>query len=190
MRGNKTLPEGNLHHAPDGSRPASEAIPGALAAWAPDRPLPERAPGPESERIVVDEVMPTGSVRLLRAAYDPKGQGAFDIKCWKAEREEVMAGWRLEAFVGMKAPRTVQEGDVFFVADGSKLTPTYDPKGTPRDKARREHLLMDWTASRDFARKQIKEEFAVLSLRSGTSADDEAVRGLVRRASNSLEWKE
>jgi hypothetical protein len=114
--------------------------------------------GPQSERVVVDELFDNGTVRLLRSRRKRnKRKNDFSITAWGWEREDIMETWRVEAFVGFTGGRTLAEGDVFFVADGSELNDKYEP--IPLKAAQQEHLLMDWDDSREMARKDIKEQF-------------------------------
>ena len=111
-----------------------------------------------SERVVVDEIFDNGTTRLLRAKRLPEGaEGDFSIQTWGEEREDFVAVWRVEAFVGFPSKQCLKEGDVFFIADGTKLNNTYKP--IPRERARKEHLLMPWETSRKIARMEIKKQF-------------------------------
>jgi len=169
---------------------------GAMRGWQPDAtPVRARKPGRKSERIVVDEIIPGESdaeerARLLRARYDfERGKGSTDLEYWVDEREDVISAWRVAAFVGMQAPRRLQEGDVFLVLDGSLLHDRYEP--IARAQARREHLLLDWVSSRELARQQMKREFRVLALRQSLGAEEGEARQLVERSTRSLlEWEE
>lgn len=171
---------------------AAKVVAASVRRWLPEGNAIAKVrqpPGRHAERIVVDEVMSTGTVRLLRAKYDPRGEGAFDLEFWLEEREDVLPKWRVEAFVGMRAPRRLQEGDVFFVADGRKLDSRYEP--VERDTARKEHLLMDWVSSRDLAREQMKQEFRVLAMRHSVHAPVPRLRELVRLSNSSLrDWED
>ncbi len=117
----------------------------------------------KSERVVVDEIFDDGMARLLRAQRLPNiaDKESFDIQNWDEEYEDFIESWRVEAFVGFPTNMTLKEGDVFFIADGSKLKANYKP--IPRDKARQEHLLLDWDISRGIARNEIKKQFSMLS---------------------------
>jgi hypothetical protein len=128
-------------------------------------------PTAKSERIVVDEIFDDGTVRLLRAKKSRSStERDLSIEAWNSERETFMQAWQVEAFVGFPTGRKLSEGDVFFIADGSRLTTTY---GTSRDKkhkkplprkvAAREHLLRSVDRSRELARQEIKKEFYKLS---------------------------
>lgn len=60
-----------------------------------------------------------------------------------------------------------------------------------RDRARVQHLLMDWVSSRDLAREQIKQEFRVLAMSHSLRAPESEVRELVHRSSTSLlDWED
>lgn len=117
----------------------------------------------KSERVVVDEIFDDGIARLLRAPRLPKiaDKESFDIQNWGEEYEDFIESWRVEAFVGFPSNIKLKEGDVFFIADGSRLTANYRP--IPREKARQEHLLLDWDISRRIARNEIKKQFSMLS---------------------------
>lgn len=116
-------------------------------------------PTKTSERVVVDEIFDNGTVRLLRARrnkahLDDPGLG---IKTWGKEKEEIWKSEDAELFVGFPPGRRLQEGDVFFIKDGSifkkKLIKQYRkrPPSSP--------LLMGLNESRRKARDEIKEEF-------------------------------
>lgn len=124
------------------------------------KPFVERPPGPKSERVVVDELFDNGTVRLLRSKR-LSNQNGFGIETWGEEKEDFMQAWRVEAFVGYTGGRSLAEGDVFFLADGSKLNDKYAP--IEREAARQKHLLKEWEASREEARKDIKEQFFILT---------------------------
>jgi hypothetical protein len=130
-------------------------------------PINDKATSPElsekSERIVVDEIFDDGTARLLRAARLPNTaqEKDFAIHTWGEEREDFIEAWRVEAFVGYPSMLKLKEGDVFFIADGTKLNVNYKP--IPRERARLEHLLLDWDTSREIARKEIKKQFYKLS---------------------------
>lgn len=129
-----------------------------------------------AERIVVDEVMAGGTVRLLRAPRLPGFKPTdLSIGTWGPEREDFMTRWKVEAFVGFRAPRRLREGDVFYVRDGTRLSEEYEGrKVLPRDRARERHLLVtDWYAAREKARKEIKEQFFKLTASSLASSKRE-----------------
>ena len=86
-----------------------------------------------SERIVVDEIFDDGMARLLRVA----------------------------AFVGYPSKLQLKEGDVFVIADGTKLNMSYKP--IPRERASLEHLLIHSDTSREIARREIKKQFYKLT---------------------------
>jgi len=116
-----------------------------------------------SERIVVDEILYEGNVRLLRAKY--KGdleKSGISIENWGREREQIVPKWRVEAFVGYPSEFTLQEGDVFFIRDGRRLTARYKP--IKRETARRTHLLVDNKDSGKIARAYIKSEYKKLTI--------------------------
>jgi hypothetical protein len=111
--------------------------------------------------VVVDEIMENGRARILRAPRLPGAARAdLGIDTWGDEVEEAITVWKLEAYVGFKAPRKLKEGDVFFIRDGSSLSETYvGPKVISREKAAREHLIEAADESREQARNEIKERF-------------------------------
>ncbi|MBW2119310.1 MAG: hypothetical protein JRH09_15500 [Deltaproteobacteria bacterium] len=117
----------------------------------------------KSERVVVDEIFDDGIARLLRSPRLPNiaDKVSFAIQNWDEEREDFIESWRVEAFVGYPSKQRLREGDVFFIADGSKLTANYKP--IPREKARQEHLLLDWDISSGIARNEIKKQFSKLA---------------------------
>ena len=117
----------------------------------------------KSERVVVDEIFDDEIARLLRAPRLPKiaDKESFGIQNWGEEYEYFIESWRVEAFVGYPSNQRLREGDVFFIADGSKLTTNYKP--IPREKARQEHLLLNSDVSRDIARNEIKKQFSKLA---------------------------
>ena len=121
------------------------------------------SPTKNSERVVVDEIFDDGIARLLRALrlQNIADKEGFDIQNWDEEREDFIDSWRVEAFVGYPTKQRLREGDVFFIADGSKLTTNYKP--IPREKARQEHLLLNSDVSRDIARNEIKKQFSKLA---------------------------
>lgn len=125
----------------------------------------------KSQRVVVDEIFDDGIARLLRAPRLPNiaDKESFDIQNWEEEYEDFIESWRVEAFVGYPSNIKLKEGDVFFIADGSKLKANYKP--IPRERASKEHLLLHWDASRKIARNEIKKQFsklAVTKLSTGT----------------------
>jgi len=128
-----------------------------------------------SERVVVDEIMENGRARILRAPRLPKASGTdLGIDTWGDEVEEAITVWKLEAFVGFKAPRKLKEGDVFFIRDGSGLSETYTgQKVIARDKAAEKHLIEAADESREQARNEIKERFYNLTAqRAGRNKQD------------------
>lgn len=140
-------------------------------------------PTAHSERIVVDELMYEGRVRLLRAKYRgdltiPPSDQSFErllgIENWGTEREYVMHGGLVEAFVGYKSPLHLQEGDVFYVRDGRKLTSRYKP--IERDLARRKNLLVDFKESGIIARADIKKEYRKLKMINATRDKKEQMK--------------
>jgi hypothetical protein len=134
-----------------------------------------RSAGKKSERVVVDEIMENGRARILRAPRLPKASRTdLGIDTWGDEVEEAITVWKLEAYVGFKAPRKLKEGDVFFLRDGSSLNETYvGPKVIARDKAADEHLIEAADESREQARNEIKERFYNLTAqRAGRNKKD------------------
>lgn len=131
------------------------------------KPINDKATSTElsekSERIVVDEIFDDGTARLLRATRLPNTaqEKDFAIHTWGEEREDFIEAWRVEAFVGLPTKQRLKEGDVFFIADGTKLNANYQP--IRRERARLEHLLLDWDTSREIARKEIKKQFYKLT---------------------------
>jgi len=119
-------------------------------------------PSKKSERVVVDEIFEDGLARLLRARRSPKHRDDdLGIHTWEEEREDFIEAWRVEAFVGFPTQRTLGEGDVFFLLDGSKLHRKYKP--IAREAARSIHLLRPWDESTEIARAEIKKQFYKLS---------------------------
>lgn len=143
-----------------------------------------RVPTVRSERIVVDEVFPDGKARILRAARNvDAADGDVSIRAWGDEREEVISEWRLEAFVGFKNGRKLQEGDVFLIIDGTKLVVDYDPKALDisRDVARQEHLLVDVDVSRQAARQESCQLSYLLTAVRLAQGDKHTEKTLIRR---------
>lgn len=141
-------------------------------------------PTVSSERVVVDEIFSDGKARILRAARkDGTPENDLCIRAWGDEREELISVWRLEAFVGFKTGRKLREGDVFLIADGSKLDTNYDPKkqGMTRDQARKEHLLVDWDTSKQDARMEVKQQTFMLSAVRLAGGNERALETLSRR---------
>jgi len=121
-----------------------------------------RKPSKKSERVVVDEIFEDGLARLLRAKRAPKHpDDDLGIHTWDEESEDFIEAWRVEAFVGFPTQRSLGEGDVFFIVDGSKLNRDYKP--IARDVARSVHLLRAWDESTEIARAEIKKQFYKLS---------------------------
>jgi hypothetical protein len=114
-----------------------------------------------AERIVVDKIFKNGTVRLLRAGRRPGfAPDDFSARTWGQQREETLDQFTVEAFVGMKPPRVLHEGDIFYIADGTKLNRDYrGAKIVDPDLARQDHLLRDWDESIAQARTEITEEF-------------------------------
>ncbi len=96
-----------------------------------------------------------------------------------------MEAWRLEAFVGFPSQRHLQEGDVFFIADGSKLNRKYKP--IPRERARLLHLLQSWDKSRELSRTEIKREFSRLSAVSISTRNQRDINELIRKVDKKFE---
>ena len=117
----------------------------------------------KSERIVVDEIFDDGMARLLRVARSPNTaeEKDFAIHTWGEEREDFIKAWRVAAFVGYPSKLRLKEGDVFFIADGTKLNVNYKP--IPRESACIEHLLLPRDTSREIARREIKKQFYKLA---------------------------
>jgi hypothetical protein len=113
-----------------------------------------------AERIVVDKIFKNGTVRLLRAGRRPGfAPDDFGARTWGQQREEILDQFTVEAFVGMKPPRVLQEGDTFYVADGTKLNRDYrGAKIVDPDRARQDHLLRDWDESIAQARTELEEK--------------------------------
>lgn len=115
----------------------------------------------KTERVVVDEIMENGKARILRAPRLPGFPDSdLSMDTWGDEAEDAITVWKLEAYVGFKAPRTLKEGDVFFIRDGSNLNEQYaGAKVIKRDTAAGRHLIGTADESREQARKEIKERF-------------------------------
>ncbi len=164
-------------------------------------------PTSKSERIVVDEIIdimdskdnqPT--VRLLRASRAKNSSPTdFGVGAWNDERESIMKAWQVEAFVGLKSPRKLMEGDVFFIVDGSKLHRGYGNKDSkkyrkvlPRDVAAKKHLLRPTDESKEIARTEIKKECYKLSA-TKTTIDKKQLEKLMsvidRKCENDLPSK-
>jgi hypothetical protein len=154
-----------------------------------------KLPSAKSERIVVDEIIdimgskdsqPT--VRLLRAKRAKNSSPAdFGIGAWNDERESIMKVWQVEAFIGLKSPCKLMEGDVFFIIDGSRLDKHYGTnrckikryvKPLPRDEAAKIHLLRPIEGFKEIARAEIKREFHKLSA-SNTTSDKKTLDNLM-----------
>jgi hypothetical protein len=112
----------------------------------------------KSERVVVDEIMEERA-RILRAPRLPGfADSDLGIETWGEEVEDAITTWKLEAYVGFRAPRRLKEGDVFFIRDGSTLNESYKGrKVMRRDLAAERHLVEAADDSREQARKEIKE---------------------------------
>ena len=150
----------------------------------------KKIPGPKSERIVVDEIIDGDSkdsmVRLLRAQRLPDQlPDDLGIHTWGAEREDYLVDWRIEAFMGMLAPRKLREGDVFFVVDGSDLNQKY--KAIKRKEAAEKHLLVPLDESREKARLEIKKEFAALAATKIAEGDTAKAEKLIEEAERKIE---
>ena len=119
-------------------------------------------PGPNSERIVIDEIFEDGTVRLLRSKrLSGFPNNAFGLETWGEESEDFLYKGPIEAFVGLPTERQLGEGDVFFLADGSKLNKDYigTKINVTRVDARIIHLLKKVDYSVALSREQIKAEF-------------------------------
>ena len=140
----------------------------------------------KSERVVVDELFDSGLARLLRAKrntkYDPED---FSMDAWEKEQEDFIESWRIEAFAGFPSGRKLQEGDVFFIVDGSKLNNTYKP--VPRESARLKHLLLPGERAREIARSEIKKEFYKLSAIQISSDKKRERNILLKRVEKNIE---
>lgn len=138
-------------------------------------------PTVKSERVVVDEIFDDGTARLLRANKSTNSaETDLSIEAWNNEYECFMKAWQVEAFVGFPTWRKLREGDVFLIADGSKLTTTYGTtvdiqrkKPLPREVAAKAHLLRPADKTREIARTEIKKEFYKLSAARMTSDKNE-----------------
>jgi len=122
-------------------------------------------PTERSERVVVDEVFDDGSARLLRARrLFGCAPGDLSIGTWGEEREDFLASWLVEAFVGFTGTRRLTEGDVFFLVDGDELSNAYRGDAIlPRSVAEAKHLLVPIGRSVDIARREIKEASFILT---------------------------
>lgn len=141
-------------------------------------------PTANSERIVVDEIFDDGKARILRANRNAKADAEdVSIGTWGDEREEVVSSWRLEAFVGFSNGRKLREGDVFLVADGTLFDENYNPKKEriTREFARENHLLVDFDASRQEARMEVKQQAFLLTAVRLAQGNEQAVATLSRR---------
>jgi hypothetical protein len=157
------------------SKPSSRKPEARRTAAAKSKKAGPAGPNKNSERVVVDEIMENGKARILRARRLPKASRTnLGIETWDDEVEEAISVWKLEAYVGFKAPRKLKEGDVFFIRDGSDLNETYmGPKLLSRDKAAKTHLIAAADESREQARKEIKQRFFNLTAqRAGRNDDD------------------
>jgi hypothetical protein len=83
----------------------------------------ERAlPSERSERVVVDELFEDGSARLLRAKrLFGCAPDDLSIDTWGEEREDFLASWLVEAFVGLTGTRRLAEGEVILLVDGEEI---------------------------------------------------------------------
>jgi hypothetical protein len=155
-----------------------------------------RRPTARSERVVVDEIFDDGTARLLRAKKSTNSaEKDLSIEAWSSEQECFMQTWQIEAFVGFPAWRKLREGDVFLIADGSKLTTTYGtPKDTrykkplPRDVAAEIHLLQPVDKTRELARQEIKKECYKLSAARITS-DKKEIEKLIKAVEDKFKEK-
>lgn len=154
-----------------------------------------RLPTDRSERIVVDEIIDImdskddhSTVRLLRAKRVKNSSPTdFGIEAWNDEREFIMKAWQVEAFIGLKSPHKLMEGDIFFIVDGSRLDKHYGTnrckikkytKPLPRDKAAKIHLLRPIEEFKEVARAEIKREYHKLSA-SNTTSDKKTFDNLI-----------
>ena len=145
-----------------------------------------RKPSKKSERVVVDEIFEDGLARLLRAKRAPKhSDDDLGIHTWDEEREDFIEAWRVEAFVGFPTQRSLEEGDVFFIVDGSTLHRNYKP--IARDLARSVHLLRPWDESKEIARAEIKKQFYKLSAAQITAGKKRDTDKLIRRVDQKFE---
>lgn len=140
----------------------------------------------KSERIVVDEIFADGMARLLRAARLPDitDEKDFSINAWSEEREDFIESWRVEAFVGYPTKQRLREGDVFFIADESKLNAKYKP--IPRDSAASVHLLLPPDESLEIARNEIKKQFYKLSA-TKMSTGEKDKKSLIEKVEKKLD---
>lgn len=144
-------------------------------------------PTAKSERVVVDEIFDDGTVRLLRAKKRcESAAGDLSIGAWNSEREYFIKAWQVEAFVGFPSTRHLREGDVFLIADGSKLTNKYGTKldsrhkkPLPREVASKMHLIHSADKTKEIARTEIKKEFYKLSAVKMT-ADKKELDAIIR----------
>ena len=130
----------------------------------------------KSQRVVVNEIFDDGMARLLRAPRlpDTTDNESFFVENWDEEHEDFIESWRVEAFVGFPSKMKLKEGDVFYIADGSKLNAKYKP--IRRERARIEHLLLPSDTSRKIARNEIKKQFSKLAAtKLSTSTKDREI---------------
>jgi hypothetical protein len=145
-----------------------------------------RKPSKKSERVVVDEIFEDGLARLLRAKRAPKHpDDDLGIHTWDEEREDFIEAWRVEAFVGFPTQRSLGEGDVFFIVDGSKLNKDYKP--IEREVARSVNLLRPWDESTEMARAEIKKQFYKLSAAQIAAGKKRDTDKLIRRVDKKFE---
>lgn len=142
-------------------------------------------PTSKSERIVVDEIIDGDdgktTVRLLRAKRSMNSSPEdMSIEAWNSETEDFIEAWQVEAFVGLPPGRKLREGDVFFIADRSKLDKYYGTKRSkrhkkplPRTVAENIHLLSPEENSREVARREIKMQFENLYATSITTDESD-----------------
>ncbi len=135
-------------------------------------PFKVKPPTNKAERVVVDEVFENGTVRLLRAKRIKNLKtDDLGVETWGDEEEEILDGWRVAAFVGYPSRKQLNEGDVFFIADSTKLNDQYRP--ISRANARKKHLLCPWDDSRKLARTEIKRAFYKVSAATLASSKKE-----------------
>jgi hypothetical protein len=137
-------------------------------------------PNSNSERVVVDEILGNGTVRLLRAKrLEDIDSKDLSIDTWSEEEEYVMESWRVEAFVGFPNGRQLNEADVFFIRDGRRLHEEYKP--IPREKARQIHLLRSWDDAKQIARNEIKHQHAKLSAKHTSTGKKKEINSFYKR---------
>lgn len=108
------------------------------------------------QRIVIDEVFPGESLRVLSAEMKSRAKEAdiIDLAAWSGEEEHVMSRKELSKLLSEKQLKEIKEGQVFCIKRKRSKNITEDVRKFVKGRTKK---LLDWEGQKGKTQPEVKK---------------------------------